>query len=179
MVPNTNRWHSSLIFLLSAFRCRNLHCTNRRWRSSSSLEGKDNFCLIHVSLIPDLLTCRLAQFCFSIATPPDLEAWTRRAEIMKCCDKVKKYDKVNNSWSIVKRLPVRADSSYGWGLAFKACGNSLLVIGAGGHGGHDDGVIVLHSWNPDEGNRDGQEWNVLAVNAQAGTFVYNCAVMGC
>ncbi|XP_016703659.2 F-box/kelch-repeat protein At5g60570 isoform X1 [Gossypium hirsutum] len=114
-----------------------------------------------------------------IATPPDLEAWTRRAEIMKCCDKVKKYDKVNNSWSVVKRLPVRADSSYGWGLAFKACGNSLLVIGAGGHGGHDDGVIVLHSWNPDEGNRDGQGWNVLAVNAQAGTFVYNCAVMGC
>ncbi|KAK8260176.1 hypothetical protein V6Z11_D13G105000 [Gossypium hirsutum] len=61
MVPNTNRRHSSLIFLLSAFRCRNLHYTNRRWRSSSSLEGKDNFCLIHVSLIPDLLTCRLAQ----------------------------------------------------------------------------------------------------------------------
>ncbi|KAG8497124.1 hypothetical protein CXB51_008278 [Gossypium anomalum] len=94
-------------------------------------------------------------------------------------NEVKKYDKVNNSWSVVKRLPVRADSSYGWGLAFKACGNSLLVIGAGGHGGHDDGVIVLHSWDPEEGNRDGQEWNVLAVKARAGAFVYNCAVMGC
>nr|KJB31061.1 hypothetical protein B456_005G174400 [Gossypium raimondii] len=54
MVPNTNRRHSSLIFLIFAFRCRNLHYTNRRWRSSSSLEGKDNFCLIHVSLIPVL-----------------------------------------------------------------------------------------------------------------------------
>ncbi|XP_016746033.2 F-box/kelch-repeat protein At5g60570 [Gossypium hirsutum] len=86
---------------------------------------------------------------------------------------------VNNSWSVVKRLPVRADSSYGWGLAFKACGNSLLVVGAGGHEGHDDGVIVLHSWNPEEGNRDGQEWNVLAVKARTGAFVYNCAVMGC
>ncbi|PPR81936.1 hypothetical protein GOBAR_AA38779 [Gossypium barbadense] len=94
-------------------------------------------------------------------------------------NEVKKYDKVNNSWSVVKRLPVRADSSYGWGLAFKACGNSLLVVGAGGHEGHDDGVIVLHSWNPEEGNRDGQEWNVLAVKARAGAFVYNCAVMGC
>ncbi|TYH34445.1 hypothetical protein ES332_D13G129000v1 [Gossypium tomentosum] len=86
---------------------------------------------------------------------------------------------VNNSWSVVKRLPVRADSSYGWGLAFKACGNSLLVIGAGGHGGHDDGVIVLHSWKPEEGNRDGQEWNVIAVKARAGAFVYYCALMGC
>ncbi|MFQ6646035.1 hypothetical protein Gotur_020065 [Gossypium turneri] len=97
-----------------------------------------------------------------------------------CCstNEVKKYDKVNNSWSVVKRLPVRTDSSYCWGLAFKACRNSLLVIGAGGHGGHDDGVIVLHFWNPKEGNRDGQEWNVLAVKARAGAFVYNCAVMG-
>ncbi|XWS65024.1 hypothetical protein CRYUN_Cryun05aG0055200 [Craigia yunnanensis] len=94
-------------------------------------------------------------------------------------NEVKKYDKVNNSWSVVKRLPVRADSSNGWGLAFKACGNSLLVIGAGGHGGHDDGVIVLHSWDPEEGNRDGPEWNVLAVKERAGAFVYNCAVMGC
>ncbi|KAG4159093.1 hypothetical protein ERO13_D02G155532v2 [Gossypium hirsutum] len=54
MVPNTNHRHSSLIFLIFAFRCRNLHYTNRRWRLSSSLEGKDNFCLIHVSLIPVL-----------------------------------------------------------------------------------------------------------------------------
>ncbi|XVF42865.1 hypothetical protein PTKIN_Ptkin01aG0400200 [Pterospermum kingtungense] len=94
-------------------------------------------------------------------------------------NEVKKYDKVNNSWSVVKRLPVRADSSNGWGLAFKACGNSLLVIGAGGHGGRDDGVIVLHSWDPEEGNGDGPEWNVLAVKERAGAFVYNCAVMGC
>ncbi|KAB2034864.1 hypothetical protein ES319_D04G113600v1, partial [Gossypium barbadense] len=74
MVPNTNRRYSSLIFLLSAFRCQNLHCTNRRWRSSSFLEGKDNFCLIHVSLIPvlgvvgekpllDNTKMKLSQFC--------------------------------------------------------------------------------------------------------------------
>ncbi|OMO96689.1 Kelch repeat type 1 [Corchorus olitorius] len=94
-------------------------------------------------------------------------------------NQVKKYDKVNNSWNVVKGLPVRADSSNGWGLAFKACGNSLLVIGAGGHGGRDDGVIVLHSWDPEDGNKDGPEWNVLAVKERAGAFVYNCAVMGC
>ncbi|GMI88763.1 hypothetical protein HRI_002545600 [Hibiscus trionum] len=96
-------------------------------------------------------------------------------------NEVKKYDKVNNSWSVVKRLPVRADSSNGWGLAFKACGNSLLVIGAGGRegGGNGNGVIVLHSWNPEEETGDGSEWSVLAVKERAGAFVYNCAVMGC
>ncbi|KAE8670984.1 F-box/kelch-repeat protein [Hibiscus syriacus] len=94
-------------------------------------------------------------------------------------NEVKKYDKVNNSWSVVKRLPVRADSSNGWGLAFKACGNSLLVVGAGGPGFGDHRVIVLHSWNPEEGSRDGSDWSVLAVKQRAGAFVYNCAVMGC
>ncbi|GMY07724.1 F-box/kelch-repeat protein At5g60570-like isoform X3 [Fagus crenata] len=89
-------------------------------------------------------------------------------------NEVKKYDKVNNSWAIVKRLPVRADSSNGWGLAFKACGNSLLVIG--GHRGPEGEVIVLHSWEPKDANQD---WRVLSVRERAGAFVYNCAVMGC
>ncbi|XP_057970021.1 F-box/kelch-repeat protein At5g60570-like [Malania oleifera] len=88
-------------------------------------------------------------------------------------NEVKKYDKANNSWSVVMRLPVRADSSNGWGLAFKACGNSILVIG--GHRGPEGEVIVLHSWQPE----GGQQWNVLSVRERAGAFVYNCAVMGC
>ncbi|KAH1096086.1 hypothetical protein J1N35_013007, partial [Gossypium stocksii] len=41
-VLNTRRQHSPLIFLLFAFRCRNLHCTNQRWCSSSSLEGNSD-----------------------------------------------------------------------------------------------------------------------------------------
>lgn len=89
-------------------------------------------------------------------------------------NEVKKYDKINNSWNIVKRLPVRADSNNGWGLAFKACGNSLLVIG--GHRGPEGEVIVLHAWEPKHPN---QEWEVLSVRERAGAFVYNCAVMGC
>ncbi|KAK6936504.1 Kelch repeat type 1 [Dillenia turbinata] len=91
-------------------------------------------------------------------------------------NEVKKYNKVNNTWSVVKRLPVRADSSSGWGLAFKACGDSLLVIG--GHRGPEGEVIVLHSWQPGNRNADKQEWDVLSVR-EAGAFVHNCAVMGC
>jgi len=89
---------------------------------------------------------------------------------------VKKYDKVNNAWNIVKPLPVRADSSNGWGLAFKACGDRLLVIG--GHRGPRGEVILLHSWCP-EGGEDGADWEVLSVKERAGVFVYNCAIMGC
>lgn len=90
---------------------------------------------------------------------------------------VKKYNKTNNSWSVVKRLPVRANSFNGWGLAFKACGNSLLVIG--GHRELQGEIIVLHSWDPTDGNSGEAQWNELAVRERAGAFVYNCAVMGC
>ncbi|KMZ65207.1 Kelch repeat-containing protein [Zostera marina] len=90
---------------------------------------------------------------------------------------VKKYDKQNNKWNFVKPLPVRADSYNGWGLAFKACGNKLLVIG--GRREPQGGVIVLHSWCPEERNQGLAEWDVISVRERAGGFVYNCAVMGC
>ncbi|KAG2574795.1 hypothetical protein PVAP13_7KG349600 [Panicum virgatum] len=78
----------------------------------------------------------------------------------------------DQSTNVVKK----ADSSNGWGLAFKACGDRLLVIG--GHRGPRGEVILLHSWCP-EGGEDGADWEVLSVKERAGVFVYNCAIMGC
>ncbi|KAJ8510509.1 hypothetical protein OPV22_000943 [Ensete ventricosum] len=92
-------------------------------------------------------------------------------------NEVKKYDKSNNSWNVVRSLPVRADSSNGWGLAFRSCGDKLLVVG--GHRGPQGEVIVLHIWRPEDGNTGGAEWDVLSIRERAGAFVYNCAVMGC
>ncbi|CAL9083296.1 unnamed protein product [Musa textilis] len=86
---------------------------------------------------------------------------------------VRKYDKKNNSWITLGRLPERPDSVNGWGLAFRACGDRLLVIGGprvlGG------GMIELNSWTPRNGP---PEWNMIA-GKHCGSFVYNCAVMGC
>lgn len=86
---------------------------------------------------------------------------------------VRKYDKERNLWVTVGRLPDQAVSMNGWGLAFRACGDRLIVIGGprvlGG------GIIELNSWSPDEGP---PQWDRLA-SKQSGSFVYNCAVMGC
>ncbi|XAR54727.1 hypothetical protein NMG60_11029992 [Bertholletia excelsa] len=76
-------------------------------------------------------------------------------------NEVKKYDKINNSWSVVTRLPIRADSSNSWGL-----GNKLLVIGR--HRGPGGEPIVLHSWQPDDG---GNAWQVLSVSETRSSFV--------
>ncbi|KAK1289984.1 F-box/kelch-repeat protein [Acorus calamus] len=86
---------------------------------------------------------------------------------------VRKYDKKNNLWITLGRLPERPDSMNGWGLAFRACGDRLIVIGGprvvGG------GIIELNSWIPKDGP---PEWTTIA-SKPSGHFVYNCAVMGC
>lgn len=91
---------------------------------------------------------------------------------------VKKYNKVKNTWDVLGRLPVRADLANGWGLAFKACGEELLVVG--GQRGPEGEGIVLNSWSPESAIKDGTlDWKVLGVKENVGVFVYNCAIMGC
>ncbi|XP_062111636.1 F-box/kelch-repeat protein SKIP11-like [Humulus lupulus] len=85
---------------------------------------------------------------------------------------VKKYDKVENCWFTVGSLPERAVSMHGWGVAFRACGDRLIVIGGPRSG---ESVIEVNSWVPGEGPA---EWRLLG-RKQSGNFVYNCAVMGC
>ncbi|XP_022151231.1 F-box/kelch-repeat protein SKIP11 [Momordica charantia] len=86
---------------------------------------------------------------------------------------VRKYDKRRREWSTVGRLPERAVSTNGWGLAFRACGDRLIVIG--GPRAMGEGYIELNSWVPSEGP---PRWDLLARKPSA-NFVYNCAVMGC
>ncbi|KAA8540945.1 hypothetical protein F0562_024917 [Nyssa sinensis] len=88
-------------------------------------------------------------------------------------NEVRKYDKERNLWVAVGRLPEQAISMNGWGLAFRACGDRLIVIG--GPRTLGGGIIELNSWVPDEGP---PRWNLLA-RKRSGSFVYNCAVMGC
>ncbi|XP_075506905.1 F-box/kelch-repeat protein SKIP11-like [Primulina tabacum] len=86
---------------------------------------------------------------------------------------VRKYDKYSKTWVTIGRLPARTDSMYGWGIAFRACGDRLIVIGGPRNAG--EGFIEVNSWNPSEGP---PQWDLLG-RKRSGSFVYNCAVMGC
>ncbi|KAF8408078.1 hypothetical protein HHK36_007219 [Tetracentron sinense] len=86
---------------------------------------------------------------------------------------VRKYDKERELWVTVGRLPEQAVSMNGWGLAFRACGDHLIVIGGPRTSG--GGIMELNSWVPSKGP---PQWNLLA-SKHSGSFVYNCAVMGC
>ncbi|KAL2519395.1 Galactose oxidase/kelch repeat superfamily protein [Abeliophyllum distichum] len=86
---------------------------------------------------------------------------------------VRKYNKISRLWITVGRLPERADSMNGWGLAFRACGDRLIVIGGPRNVG--EGFIEVNSWVPSDGP---PQWDLLG-RKRSSNFVYNCAVMGC
>ncbi|KAF2620705.1 hypothetical protein F2Q68_00042370 [Brassica cretica] len=88
---------------------------------------------------------------------------------------VRKYDKGSKKWFTLGRLPERAGSVNGWGLAFRACGERLIVIGGPKSSG--GGFIELNSWIPTSGGSP-PVWTLLD-RKHSSNFVYNCAVMGC
>lgn len=91
-----------------------------------------------------------------------------------CADmEVRKYHKERQEWETVGRLPERADSMNGWGIAFRGCGDRVIVIGGPRTSGA--GFIEVNSWVPREGP---PRWTMLGWK-QSSNFVYNCAVMGC
>jgi hypothetical protein len=88
-------------------------------------------------------------------------------------ENVKKYDRENNRWITLGKLPdVNISSMNGWGVGFKACGDQLIVI-AGSRS--SDRMLKLNAWVPDERP---PVWNLIA-RRRLGNFVYNSAVMSC
>ncbi|KAF5730145.1 Galactose oxidase/kelch repeat superfamily protein [Tripterygium wilfordii] len=86
---------------------------------------------------------------------------------------VQKYVKEKNVWVTLGRLPEQALSVNGWGLAFKGCGDRLILIA--GTSSLNGGIVEINSWIPGDGP---PRWNLLG-SKPFGSFVYNCAVMEC
>ncbi|CAN0901633.1 F-box/kelch-repeat protein At1g26930 [Linum grandiflorum] len=91
---------------------------------------------------------------------------------------VLKYVKEKNVWVSVGMMPEKVrKSSHGWGVAFRGCGDRLLVVG----GPPTESELEVNSWVPPG---DGEEqhgpiqWDVIGKKKMR-TFVYNCAIMAC
>ncbi|WOK93266.1 hypothetical protein Cni_G01961 [Canna indica] len=110
------------------------------------------------------------------AAPPLVAVVNNELYAGHCADnELRKYIKGDNRWVTLGQLPERSTSLNGWGLAFRACGERLVVIGGPRVDRPHIGGIQLNYWIP---NERPPEWNLLAWK-QSGSFVYNCAVMGC
>ncbi|KFK43676.1 hypothetical protein AALP_AA1G158500 [Arabis alpina] len=124
--------------------------------------------------IPEMSPPRSRETPASSEAPPLVAVVNNQLYVADHADmEVRKYDKESKKWFTLGRLPERADSVNGWGLAFKACGERLIVIGGLKNSG--GGFIELNSWIP---SSSPPQWTLLD-RKHSSNFVYNCAVMGC
>ncbi|XP_037423906.1 disease resistance protein RGA5-like [Triticum dicoccoides] len=89
-------------------------------------------------------------------------------------NELKQYDKLDNKWITLGKLPVQSKNKDGLDMGFQACGDRLIVIGPPKNSS-DEKVVELHSWTP-----DGQPpvWNLFATRSYRGNWIAS-AVMGC
>lgn len=122
--------------------------------------------------IPDMFPPRGGEV--NIGAPP-LVAVVNNVLFSADCNQhiVRRYEKGSNKWVTIGDLPERTSSVHGWGIGFRACGNRLMVIG--GLTAESAGVTEINSWIPGEYPL---QWNILG-RRHIGSFVSNCAVMGC
>ncbi|MCO5607663.1 hypothetical protein L7F22_061861 [Adiantum nelumboides] len=86
---------------------------------------------------------------------------------------LKLFIKPNFSWRALGEVPVRTDLVSGWGVAFKALGNYLLLIGEGRTPEYPDGMYICRP----EPDGDQLQWIFLARLDRVNKFVLNCAVV--
>uniref|UniRef100_A0A8I6YHE5 Glutaredoxin domain-containing protein n=1 Tax=Hordeum vulgare subsp. vulgare TaxID=112509 RepID=A0A8I6YHE5_HORVV len=87
---------------------------------------------------------------------------------------LKLYDKLDNKWTTLGKLPVQSKDKDGWDMGFRACGDRLIVIGRP-NDSTDEKVVELHSWTPDG---EPPVWDLFATRPYRGERIV-CAVMGC
>nr|BAJ99047.1 predicted protein [Hordeum vulgare subsp. vulgare]BAK01164.1 predicted protein [Hordeum vulgare subsp. vulgare] len=87
---------------------------------------------------------------------------------------LKQYDKLDNKWITLGKLPVQSRNKDGAHMGFRACGDRLIVIGRPNNS-TDEEVVELHSWTPDG---EPPVWNLLATRPLMGLEIL-CHVMSC
>ncbi|CAM6100677.1 unnamed protein product [Calypogeia fissa] len=84
------------------------------------------------------------------------------------------YDKGQNAWRMLEKVPFRAENTNGWGLGFKSVGDELFVIG--GARGPQHFLPKIHAYKPR--TDEGDTWrHVTDLKIPTNGFIYNCAVM--
>ncbi|KAF5958657.1 hypothetical protein HYC85_005882 [Camellia sinensis] len=121
-------------------------------------------------LIPDMLKDDPVLSCHS---PPLVAVVNNELYALEASsNKLKVYVKSSNTWRQLGLAPVRADSSRGWGVAFKSLGDELLVIGAS-----SGNCVAVYTCCPDP---DAYELRWRLVNSdrnRLSQFILNCSVM--
>ncbi|KAI6671405.1 hypothetical protein NL676_006290 [Syzygium grande] len=125
-------------------------------------------------IIPDMLKDMpaLTSHCPPLLAVVNNELYTLETS----SNELKVYIKSSNSWKRLGPVPIRADFSKGWGVAFKSLGSKLLVIGTSSASdtGHS---MTIFTCCPDPDTEELQ-WTPLGCGKNSSSpFIWNCCVM--
>lgn len=126
-------------------------------------------------LIPDILKDAPDS---TSRSPPLLAVANNELYLLEASSNVVKvYMKKTNLWKeFLGKVPVRADYSRGWGIAFKAFGDELLIIGgtSNSYAGHG---MAICTCRPDPNSAE-LDWGLLGTGRnRISHFVLNCSIM--
>ncbi|OMO92951.1 Kelch repeat type 1 [Corchorus olitorius] len=85
------------------------------------------------------------------------------------------YLKNSNEWKKLGLVPVRADLSRGWGVAFKSLGNELLVIGFSSS--ILNGGMTIYTCSPQPDTEELQWRCIEGCKDRLNFFLLNCSIM--
>uniref|UniRef100_A0A5B6ZIV3 F-box domain-containing protein n=1 Tax=Davidia involucrata TaxID=16924 RepID=A0A5B6ZIV3_DAVIN len=125
-------------------------------------------------LIPDMLKDDPVLTCHS---PPLVAVVNNELYSLEAStNQLKVYLKRSNTWKQLGPVPVRADFSSGWGVAFKSLGNELLVIGASSDSSASN-CMAIYTCCPDP-DAEELQWRPLdSSRNRLSHFILNCSVM--
>ncbi|KAL2523200.1 F-box/kelch-repeat protein [Forsythia ovata] len=125
-------------------------------------------------LIPDMLKDDPVQLAHS---PPLVAVVNNELYSLEASsNQLKMYLKKTNEWKHLGPVPVRADGSRGWGVAFKSLGNELLVIGASSVS-FSSNCMAIYTCCPDANSGEVQWRPVDSGTNRLSHFILNCSVM--
>lgn len=91
-------------------------------------------------------------------------------------NQLKVYLKDSNSWMELGEVPVKADHTRGWGVAFKSLGDELLLIGLPRDPAVGHRLIICTCWHDPQANM--LHWRFFESDGNnLSPFVFNCSVM--
>ncbi|CAG7906637.1 unnamed protein product [Brassica rapa] len=86
------------------------------------------------------------------------------------------YDINTNIWKKLGVVPVSANTTFGWGTAFKSMGDRLLVVGTS-NSWHMKAVVYSCRPSPNVEEQHWEELKYWCSGAELSQFIHNCCVI--
>ena len=126
-------------------------------------------------LIPDML--KDMTFLTPSQSPPLIAVVDDNLYMLETSlNELRVYDINTNIWKKLGVVPVSANTTFGWGTAFKSMGDRLLVVGSS-HSWHRKGIVYSCRPSPDVEEQHWEELKYWCTGAELPPFIHNCCVM--